>query len=66
VSRIRQDAYRTRYLDATEFIRHTARPGELIMGSTELGWEPRFSDLDAIVGTAWGWHRSHPRGYSPT
>jgi UDP-glucose-4-epimerase GalE len=29
----------------------------------ELGWTPRFSDLDAIVGTAWGWHRSHPRGY---
>ena len=39
VSRIRQDAYHTRYLDATEFIRRTARPGELIIGSTELGWE---------------------------
>jgi UDP-glucose 4-epimerase len=30
----------------------------------ELGWTPRFSDLDAIVRTAWGWHRTHPRGYS--
>jgi UDP-glucose-4-epimerase GalE len=29
----------------------------------DLGWTPRFPDLDAIVGTAWGWHRSHPLGY---
>ena len=29
----------------------------------ELHWTPRFPDLDAIVGTAWEWHRSHPRGY---
>ena len=30
---------------------------------TELGWAPRFSDLDSIVGTAWAWHRSRPRGF---
>jgi len=30
---------------------------------TELRWTPRFPDLDAIVGTAWAWHQSHPRGY---
>jgi UDP-glucose-4-epimerase GalE len=30
---------------------------------TELQWTPRFSDLDSIVGTAWGWHRAHPGGY---
>jgi UDP-glucose-4-epimerase GalE len=29
----------------------------------ELHWTPRFADLDAIVGTAWNWHRTHPRGY---
>ena len=29
----------------------------------ELGWEPRYSDLEAIVATAWEWHRRHPRGY---
>ena len=28
-----------------------------------LGWTPRFPDLDAIVGTAWDWHRAHPHGY---
>lgn len=27
-----------------------------------LGWKPRF-DLDAIVTTAWRWHRAHPDGY---
>jgi UDP-glucose-4-epimerase GalE len=29
----------------------------------ELGWKPLYSDMDSIVGTAWAWHRSHPRGY---
>jgi UDP-glucose-4-epimerase GalE len=33
----------------------------------ELGWTPRFPDLDSIVGTAWNWHRTHPAGYrTPT
>jgi len=29
----------------------------------ELGWRPRFADLDSIVRTAWDWHRTHPLGY---
>ncbi|MGH9140791.1 MAG: UDP-glucose 4-epimerase GalE, partial [Vicinamibacterales bacterium] len=29
----------------------------------ELGWTPRLGDLETIVGTAWGWHRTHPHGY---
>ena len=29
----------------------------------ELGWRPRFPDLESIVGTAWAWHRAHPHGY---
>jgi UDP-glucose-4-epimerase GalE len=29
----------------------------------ELGWRPRYTDLRAIVETAWNWHRGHPRGY---
>jgi UDP-glucose 4-epimerase len=28
-----------------------------------LGWEPRRSQLEAIVASAWAWHRRHPRGY---
>jgi UDP-glucose 4-epimerase len=31
----------------------------------ELGWAPRFADLDAIVTTAWNWARHHPHGYRP-
>jgi len=30
---------------------------------SELGWEPRFEALDAIVETAWKWHSTHPNGY---
>jgi UDP-glucose-4-epimerase GalE len=30
---------------------------------SELHWTPRYPDLDTIVGTAWEWHRTHPRGY---
>jgi UDP-glucose-4-epimerase GalE len=29
----------------------------------DLGWSPQFSDLDAIVRTAWHWHRTHPHGF---
>jgi UDP-glucose 4-epimerase len=30
----------------------------------ELGWRPRYTDLKAIVETAWRWHRTHPDGYT--
>ena len=46
------------------------RPGdavELVADSSKLqrtlGWKPEYSDLDAIVGSAWEWHRTHPHGY---
>jgi UDP-glucose 4-epimerase len=29
----------------------------------ELGWKPRFQDLEAIVGSAWSWMQRHPDGY---
>ncbi len=29
----------------------------------ELHWTPRFPTLDAIVSTAWNWHRANPNGY---
>jgi UDP-glucose 4-epimerase len=31
--------------------------------SRELGWEPRYTSLKEIVGSAWEWHTSHPNGY---
>ncbi len=46
------------------------RPGDpaiLIASSDkarkELGWEPSFPTLEAIVQSAWDWHRAHPEGY---
>jgi UDP-glucose 4-epimerase len=29
----------------------------------ELGWRPRFSDLQNIIRTAWEWRRKYPQGY---
>lgn len=47
------------------------RPGDpavLIASSTnireELGWEPRYPDLEQIVSSAWEWHSAHPHGYA--
>lgn len=29
----------------------------------ELGWEVQYSDLEAIIETAWRWHKANPDGY---
>jgi len=29
----------------------------------DLGWRPRYSDLETIIRTAWEWRRHHPHGY---
>ena len=29
----------------------------------DLGWEPRFPDLESIIESAWRWHQAHPNGY---
>jgi UDP-glucose 4-epimerase len=48
--------------------RRPGDPATLIASSDtikrELGWAPEFASLEAIIGTAWDWHRSHPKGYS--
>jgi UDP-glucose 4-epimerase len=33
---------------------------------SELGWEPAYDSLEAIIETAWRWHKSHPHGYEET
>jgi UDP-glucose 4-epimerase len=47
--------------------RRPGDPATLIAGSEtikrELGWAPEFASLETIIGTAWEWHRSHPKGY---
>jgi len=29
----------------------------------ELGWTPRHDSIKDIIGSAWEWHKGHPRGY---
>jgi UDP-glucose 4-epimerase len=29
----------------------------------DLGWAPRFDDLETIVSHAWAWRKAHPNGY---
>jgi len=29
----------------------------------ELGWTPRYTDIDDVVRTAWNWFEAHPQGY---
>lgn len=47
--------------------RRPGDPAELVAASDkiarELGWTPRFPDLETIIGTAWEWHRRYPDGY---
>ena len=46
------------------------RPGDpavLVASSekirSELGWQPKYADLESIIRSAWEWHKSHPSGY---
>lgn len=31
--------------------------------TARLGWKPRYTDLRAIIESAWRWHSTHPQGY---
>jgi len=54
-------------IPAIESPRRAGDPAVLIASSEkirrELGWQPQFPDLKAIVESAWQWHRTHPDGY---
>ena len=47
--------------------RRAGDPATLVASSDkirrELGWKPRFPDLENIISTAWTWHQNNPRGY---
>lgn len=40
--------------------RLVATPGKL---KKELGWEPKHTNMQDILSSAWEWHKSHPHGY---
>lgn len=50
-----------------EEARRAGDPAVLIASSekirSELGWIPEHSNVEEVIGTAWKWHKGHPRGY---
>ncbi|HLA19284.1 MAG TPA: UDP-glucose 4-epimerase GalE [Dehalococcoidia bacterium] len=51
-----------------EEARRPGDPARLVASSERakeaLGWTPGFTELEAIVESAWRWHQAHPKGYS--
>lgn len=47
--------------------RRPGDPPQLVANASlarrELNWQPRYTTLESIVRTAWGWHSAHPHGY---
>jgi len=47
--------------------RRAGDPAQLVASSEkirkDLGWTPRYPNLESIVQSAWNWHRTHPKGY---
>ncbi len=47
--------------------RRPGDPARLVAASDkiqrELGWQPKFQRIDAIIESAWRWHRKFPNGY---
>jgi UDP-glucose 4-epimerase len=47
--------------------RRAGDPAVLIASSEkiqkELGWRPKYADLETIIKTAWKWHEKNPTGY---
>jgi UDP-glucose 4-epimerase len=47
--------------------RRAGDPARLVASSerikTELGWNPRYPELEIIIQHAWNWRKTHPDGY---
>ncbi len=56
-----------RKIDIAEKPRRPGDPPRLIAASDkikrELGWQPKFQSLEAIIESAWKWHQKFPKGY---
>ena len=56
-----------RNIGIVEKPRRPGDPPRLIASSEkikrELGWQPQFQSLDAIIESAWKWHQKFPCGY---
>jgi len=56
-----------RNISTVDSPRRRGDPARLVASSQkirhELGWLPRYPDLETIVKTTYDWHRKHPEGY---
>jgi UDP-glucose 4-epimerase len=54
-------------IPVTEAPRRPGDPPILVASSDkirrDLQWQPKYPSIDAIVRSAWDWHRAHPQGY---
>lgn len=55
-------------VEVKESARREGDPAVLVADSTlakkVLGWTPKYSNLEEIVGSAWKWHYTHPKGFA--
>lgn len=54
-------------IPAVEMPRRTGDSARLVASpdriKKELGWNPKHTNLQDILSSAWEWHKSHPHGY---
>jgi UDP-glucose 4-epimerase len=54
-------------IPVVEKSRRPGDPARLVAASDkiqrELGWQPKFQNIDAIIESAWRWHQKFPNGY---
>ncbi len=56
-----------REIPVQEGARRPGDPAVLVADSrrivADLGWQPRYPELETIVAHAWAWHQRHPEGF---
>src|SRR5262245_44534479 len=61
------EAVTGRKVNVVEGARRAGDPPELVASPAkvmrELGWKPRYLEVEPIIETAWNWHRTHQKGY---
>ncbi|MGL4910949.1 MAG: UDP-glucose 4-epimerase GalE [Romboutsia sp.] len=47
--------------------RRLGDPAKLVASSdkarAELGWEPKFENIESMISSAWNWHQNYPNGF---
>ena len=47
--------------------RRAGDPAKLVASSEkarrELGWNPKYENVEDMISSAWNWHKNHPNGF---